>query len=325
MVDQFDFLSEKMINTLQKSLRLIRQSLKLGVQEFADLIGVTRQTVNNLESQKSQMSVTQFVAICSAIDYYTANSPQLRQIVYQFLQLDNDANNVFLRVDGSTNAPLSKRWFMLFENDVENNKSNLASKELTALTEDNGGAVCDFKFLVENCRIFLDDTILSDPLFESAANPLFEMAERNNTVIIVPFKAAEIVCGKNGNEHMRSEIGTRLLEQMKHRKILEVRGEKNDSNVAATLVSVFAKFKCQYRLALFTQDEPLANQILNLNGNAIGGFDISVYRLNQKGEFKSWSSIDGTLDIDSMDYFNDLETPTGESVSTEKFIGWDTI
>lgn len=326
MVEQFDVLSERMISTLQSSLRLIRQSIKLGVQEFADLIGVTRQTVNNLESQKSQMSVTQFVAICSAIDHYTANSPQLRQIVYQFLQLDNDTDNIFLRIDRSTNIPLSNRWFALFENNIENNGSDKTLTKSVVLTKFNDGIVCDFKYLVENCRIFLDDTALSDPLFEKAAEPLFKLVENNDGAIIVPSTAVNIVCGYGEHEYLRSEIGIHLLQKMKRRGILEVRGdEKNDGNVAATLISVFAKYKCRYKLALFTQNEDLANQILNLNGNAIGGFDILVYRSNQNGEFKSWSNNDSLLDADSFDDLEDLEMSVDNNDNIEEFVGWDTI
>ncbi|MCM1024584.1 MAG: helix-turn-helix domain-containing protein [Prevotella sp.] len=320
MVEQFDSLSEKMIGTLQKSLRLIRQSLKLGVQEFADLIGVTRQTVNNLESQKSQMSVTQFVAICSAIDHYTSKSSQLRQIIYQFLQLDNDADNVFLHIDSSANIPLSKRWFALFEDDVEDGGFNEISWKSLAFTGNE--AVCDFKYLAENCRIFADDTALSHPLFERASKPLLDLLKGNGKTIIVPYRVVEIVCGR-GEYELRSETGTHCLKQMKQRGILDVRGEKNDGNAANTLVSVFARFKSKYKLALFTQSKKLANQILNLNKTAMEGFDILVYFLDKNGEFRPWDTYDGLFDADCLNDFNDPEMPMDDNA--DGLFGWDTI
>ena len=44
---------------MQVSLKQIRQVLGFGVQEFGDLIGLTRQTINNLETQKNKMSSIQ--------------------------------------------------------------------------------------------------------------------------------------------------------------------------------------------------------------------------------------------------------------------------
>lgn len=337
MVEQFDVLSEKMISSLQKSLRLIRQSLELGVQEFADLIGVTRQTVNNLETQKSQMNVTQFVAICSVIDYYTANKPQLRRIVYQFLQIDNDADNVFARVIESTDVPLLKRWFALFEDDLEDEVTKTLQGQSDLINADSDDRVfersieCDFKYLVKNYRIFFDDTVLMHPMFESFAEPLLSLIEANGGSVIVPYKVVEFIYGYDRNGSKRSEVGSHLLAQLNRRKILEVRGDKNDSNVAATLISVFAKFKSKYKLALFTQDEGLANQILSLNGNIIGGFDVSVYRLEPDGSFKSWNSsenLSDVVDIDDMDNMVSLDNFISTDViqdDTDRFCGWDSI
>ena len=48
----FDFyyqLRQKMIDSMQNSLRQVRQVLGLGVQELSDIVGLSRPTLNNLE------------------------------------------------------------------------------------------------------------------------------------------------------------------------------------------------------------------------------------------------------------------------------------
>lgn len=45
----------EMIDALQISLRVIRQLLGLSAQKLGELIGLTRQTINNLQLGKNQM------------------------------------------------------------------------------------------------------------------------------------------------------------------------------------------------------------------------------------------------------------------------------
>lgn len=60
--------SMKEIERLQKYLLLIRRSVGWTASEFGDRIGVTRQTINNLESGRSKLTKTQYIAIRSVLD-----------------------------------------------------------------------------------------------------------------------------------------------------------------------------------------------------------------------------------------------------------------
>lgn len=61
--------TEKEISRLQDNLSLIRKSGGWSAEEFGDLIGVTKQTISNLENKKTQMSKTQYIAIRAVLDY----------------------------------------------------------------------------------------------------------------------------------------------------------------------------------------------------------------------------------------------------------------
>lgn len=65
---------EYLIKRLQKNLSPIRKIAGWTAEELGKKIGVTKQTISNLENSKTPMSSTQYIAIRSAIDYEIANN-----------------------------------------------------------------------------------------------------------------------------------------------------------------------------------------------------------------------------------------------------------
>lgn len=59
---------EKQIKKLQQNLSSIRKIAGWTAEVLGDKIGVTKQTISNLENQKTQMNFTQYIAIRSVID-----------------------------------------------------------------------------------------------------------------------------------------------------------------------------------------------------------------------------------------------------------------
>ncbi|MDE6834001.1 MAG: helix-turn-helix domain-containing protein [Ruminococcus sp.] len=84
-MDFYSQLRQRMIDTMQISLRRIRQVIGLGVQEFSDVVGITRQSLNNLESLKVKMSAIQFVAVCAVIDHFVESQPELMSVIISIL------------------------------------------------------------------------------------------------------------------------------------------------------------------------------------------------------------------------------------------------
>ena len=58
----------KEIERMQKNLLLIRRTVGWTADEFGNRIGVSRQTINNLEAGRNKMSKTQYIAIRSILD-----------------------------------------------------------------------------------------------------------------------------------------------------------------------------------------------------------------------------------------------------------------
>ena len=56
------------IKRMQKHLLLIRRALGWTADYFGDKIGVTRQTINNIEAGRNELTKTQYIAMRSVID-----------------------------------------------------------------------------------------------------------------------------------------------------------------------------------------------------------------------------------------------------------------
>ena len=51
-----------------KNLLLIRRAVGWTAEEFGEKIGVTRQTINNIESGRNKLTKTQYIAMRSVLD-----------------------------------------------------------------------------------------------------------------------------------------------------------------------------------------------------------------------------------------------------------------
>lgn len=60
---------------MQENLLLIRRSVGWTAEEFGDRIGVTRQTINNIEFGRNKLTKTQYIAMRSVLDAEMAQNP----------------------------------------------------------------------------------------------------------------------------------------------------------------------------------------------------------------------------------------------------------
>lgn len=324
-----DFYSQsrqKMIDKMQLSLKPIRQVLNLGVQEFGDIIGLTRQSINNLENCKVKMNVVQFLAICAVIDHFMEANPQLRQIIITILNSNDSSsdNNLF---DDCEDTTLLKKWFLCFP-------------DYSKVIQSKSDTISD---LVENYIIFLDDTTLCEFSLTNQITSLITKMEQSSKKFIIPLKAVENIqnrlLDKESINFQAAQNGISNIRKLQELGIVEIRGEKSDVNIFTTLVSVFVKYKLVYRLALITQNPKLAKTVMLLNNDEIGGFQILVLRCLPDGVLQKWDITDNLFcqqDIPIEDIDNSIGDVVDEEINEEynilsndesssSLIGWETI
>ena len=96
MDKQFDQ-QQKQINRLQENLSSIRKIAGWTAEVLGNKIGVTKQTISNLENNKTPMNFTQYIAIRSVLDAEIEQNKEnkvLPQVIAILLdsgdELDND-------------------------------------------------------------------------------------------------------------------------------------------------------------------------------------------------------------------------------------------
>jgi len=80
------------VEKLQDNLEAIRKAGGWTAEEFGEMIGVTKQTVRNLENKTTAMTKTQYIAIRSVLDYEAKENPDnqlLNDLVNYMLDSEN--------------------------------------------------------------------------------------------------------------------------------------------------------------------------------------------------------------------------------------------
>ena len=72
---------------MQTNLLLIRRAVGWTAEEFGDRIGVTRQTINNIESGRNKLTKTQYIAMRSVLDAEIVQHPEETQMLKVLLNV----------------------------------------------------------------------------------------------------------------------------------------------------------------------------------------------------------------------------------------------
>lgn len=248
-----------MIENLQDSLRLVRHLMNFELEEFAEALGVTAQTVSSLETKKIKMTPTQYVAVAALAEtYFAQNSARLEELKNT---LDGEGKNYGADYETSfRDNSLLKRWFEDFV--------DFAPAE--DLPEDN---LWD---LARDYRIFLDAETLNA---EGA-----EIFTANLTRALKYFRKNAIVPLRSIEQLEDDSPAFELIKNMKAKGVVRVHGEDTDPDFRETILTVFERFRSTYRLCLITPDAELVQEIFALNDS--DDFQIAAAFLNDENELE---------------------------------------
>lgn len=83
------------IKRLQDNLLLIRRAVGWTAEEFGSQIGVTRQTINNIESGRNKLNKTQYIAMRSVLDAEMVRCPKETEMLRLLLDVFVDHPNSY--------------------------------------------------------------------------------------------------------------------------------------------------------------------------------------------------------------------------------------
>ena len=296
MIDYLWETRQALIENFQGSMKAIRLLMGYSIIELAEYVGVTRQTINNLESGKSKMSVMQFLSIAAVVDNYIAANGNMYQAIETILDSNNrtSMNRFGTSFSGFS---LLKRWFLLFEGTE------------TEILSHSGGVLDDVQMrqMVRGYKIFLDDTALFSDNTEDFIKFLANYLISENEKVIITLRAVERIQERTQDLTCSHQAvkALRLLNWMQQKNIVQIRGEGNDSSHHDTILSVFLKFRGKHRLCLITQDRTFANEVLRLNETRDSeGFDIIIGHISEGGRLSMYTSREKEQNADDDESLN---------------------
>lgn len=72
---------------MQENLLLIRRTVGWTAEEFGEKIGVTRQTINNIENGRNRLKKTQYIAMRSVLDAEMIHKPEETEMLKVLLDV----------------------------------------------------------------------------------------------------------------------------------------------------------------------------------------------------------------------------------------------
>lgn len=83
------------IKRMQDILLLIRRAVGWTAEEFGNQIGVTRQTINNIENGRNRLTKTQYIAMRSVLDAEIAKYPDETEMLQTILDIFVDHSDKY--------------------------------------------------------------------------------------------------------------------------------------------------------------------------------------------------------------------------------------
>ena len=88
----------RQIELLQENIQTIRKLARWSIDDLGERIGVTKQTISNIENKRTTMTLTQYIAIRSILDYEMQEHPE-NEVLSKSISLLLDAEENLSKED----------------------------------------------------------------------------------------------------------------------------------------------------------------------------------------------------------------------------------
>jgi len=317
---------EKMIQIFQLSLKQIRLFLKITGQELGEIIGVTRQTINNLENMKTALSYTQYIAICAYLDNRVKNNPDLLSSIASFIKA-NQQNTVedyhpsTDKVINIYNGSFLDRWFLMFPETNELIEKRIKEPERIETSD-------MLQFLINHFKVIITGDVFKNHGTKTFLENISPYIKDNK--MIIPLLSIDKLQKKADDEVVSKKPSYKAilnyLKELEDKNIIEVRGEYSDlkKDIEEVIIQVLLKHHRFHRLFVVTNNELLVKSIMNLNKEyKEQAFPVLVGYLEDSGALKLYSDDIGLS-------LNEVRTETSLTKEDENFTvddidGWDSV
>lgn len=233
----------KITEKLQAELKTIRLMLGFSSEGFADLIGLSRQTISSLETGKTKISDTQVIAVLAIIDR------RLHQNSFEFEEIKK-----LLEIDKLPESPnsdaLLDTWFYL---------SGLQVKQTETITKPKEEII--MKYIVNIIDV---NQLITD------ADVILKLADAKNQEIYLPVCVEEELSKLLDKNIMDKKMTERIIHakkviQQNHSIIRSWKAKSFTDSAIQQLVLEKMCLRSVEKICIYTQDKALARDCENLN------------------------------------------------------------
>lgn len=284
-----------LLDFLQQHLRQIRGICNWSGSEMAQVLGVTRQTVSNIETGKTKLPPSLYLAIGAMLEKRCQQSPLLKE--YLDVYFSRFPSSLFNIDDRSVAADtLVESWFATFPEQF--------SKTVSAY-EPSSILMCRqlMQSISQNCKILLCPSIVLHDRQLDCIEELCEMAHQHGNSPILPYRAFREM------EKQLSHDSAQRIQKLLDTKLLAVYGSEDDPPLNLLTVQLFFSLRMKYRLAFITDDSKLADDLRQLNSlKTVDGYPAYALTITDDGLLQNYFPADGmTLDNSVQDGSENLE------------------
>ena len=228
---------------IQKNFRKFRLICEWTANDVAEVLGITRQTVNNIELGKTKLSPLQYIAFVSMLEHRKQCTPEI--VAYFDVCLTQ-----FPRNDQKASFNLLSSWFDLFPKQFQ--KSDISENAAR-----NIQSISLMENIVSKCKIIVTPDIFHDN--QRCLDELCTLALQYDNPLIVPAKAYVVSLA------LMSDESKALVDGYEREGKIRFYGNENDGSLEDVITSQILRLRSKYPLCLITN-----NRILASDAQALG-------------------------------------------------------
>lgn len=223
---------------LQNELKTIRLYMDFSTQELADYLGVTRQTINNLESGKTKLSDTQVIALFAIIDRRLRHDSKEYDSVRKLIGESS--------CDSAGNPSVLDLWFDCLELKIKDSSVDLSNEDVNEKLTD-GLIFVLYDFLMETRSI--------DVL--KALAPY--LLRKGKQIILPRIHALKLIKVSEQGDTVQAEQAKRIMDyfvQLNADNLMQIRGKESDTfETDNDLIEyILSRYSSQGHIAILIQN-----------------------------------------------------------------------
>ena len=280
MKDIYTDLRNTMLKRMQNSASELRRFMGLSGQELSEYLGVTRQTVSNIEQKRTPMNIPLYLAYGALLDNYLGKHKQDMKAIQAVIRRNNpEIGEADMNLElNSVNGSFLQGWFACFPSNDDKRLSEVPEYEC-------------MQILARQYKVFLNHDTLQMLECREMLQRFTPVLQEFNSKIIVPQRSIEHLQNNLMSDETEvreaAKVGLDTCLNAKREGIISIHGEATDGELSVLYPAVFSRFKLEQRLLLISQDEMLRNSVEKLDDtDDIQGFQVRTGRLDDQGTLR---------------------------------------